>query len=34
MTSPGITRSRQGVSFIATNVSAVGLVHTGMIDGS
>ena len=34
MTSPGITRSRHGVSLIATKDSAVGLVHTGMIDGS
>ena len=34
MTSPGITRSRHGVSRIATNDSAVGLVHTGIIDGS
>ena len=34
MTVPGMTRSRQGVSFNAANVSSVGLVHTGTIDGS
>ena len=34
MTVPGMTRRRQGVSFNATNVSAVGLVQTGMMLGS
>ena len=34
MTLPGMTRRRHGVSFNAAKESAVGLVHTGMIDGS
>jgi len=34
MTVPGMTRSRHGVSFSAANVSSVGLVQTGTIDGS